>query len=144
MIANNFVAAQLDAEEDSEQPFANEQERLAMTRVLHDYKTVYETNGRIDLEKLFNHLGSIFKPEVESAEDDSLQAVMMAHAKMQPRPVHQDKGNHMGPKKRQDTRQGTHESPRLEKLMQVMYDMKAEMGALRRVLQQAGIFVESP
>jgi hypothetical protein len=32
MIANNFVTAQLDAEEDSEQPFANEQERLAMTR----------------------------------------------------------------------------------------------------------------
>ncbi len=99
MIANNFVIAQLDAEEDSEQPFANEQERLAMTRVLHDYKTAYETNGSIDLGKLFNQLGSIFKPEVESTEDDSLQAVMMAHAKTQPRPVHQDKGNYTGPKK---------------------------------------------
>ncbi len=58
MIANNFVTAQLDAEEDSdsvsEQPFANEQKRLAMTRVLLDYKTAYETNGRIDLERLFN------------------------------------------------------------------------------------------
>jgi len=53
MIANNFVIAQLDAEEDSEQPFANEQERLAMTRVLHDYKTAYETNGHIDLEKRY-------------------------------------------------------------------------------------------
>jgi hypothetical protein len=144
MIANNFVRAQLDAEEDSEQPFANEQERLAMTIVLHDYKTAYETNGRIDLEKLFNQLGSIFKPEVESTEDDLLQAAMMAHAKMQPRPVHQDKGNYMGPKKKHDTRQGTHESPRLEKLMQVMYDMKAEMGALRRALHQAGICVDAP
>jgi hypothetical protein len=28
MIVNNFVTAQLNAEEDSEQPFANEQERL--------------------------------------------------------------------------------------------------------------------
>ncbi len=49
MIANNFVTAQLDSEEDSEQPFSNEQERLALTRVLHDYKTVYETNGSIDI-----------------------------------------------------------------------------------------------
>ncbi len=144
MIANNFVIAQLDAEEDSEQPFANEQERLAMARVLHDYKIAYETNGTIDLEKLFYQLGSIFKPEVESTEDDSLQAAMMAHARMQPRPVHQDKGNHMGPKKKQDTRQGSHESPRLEKHMQVMYNMKAEMGSLRRALHVAGICVEAP
>ncbi len=28
MIANNFVTLQLNAEEDSEQPFANEEERL--------------------------------------------------------------------------------------------------------------------
>ncbi len=42
MIANNFVTAQVDAKEVSEQPFANEKERLAMTRVLHDYKTAYE------------------------------------------------------------------------------------------------------
>jgi hypothetical protein len=32
----------------------------------------------------------------------------------------------------------------MEKLMQVMYDMKAEMGALRRALQQAGICVNHP
>ncbi len=144
MIANNFVTAQLDAEKDSDQPFANEQERLAMTRVLHDYKTSYETNGHIDLEKLFYQLGSIFKPEVESTEDDSLQAAMIAHAKMQPRPAHQDKGNYTGPKKKQDTRQSTPESPQSEKLMKVMYDMKAEMGALRRALHQAGICADAP
>ncbi len=46
MTANNFVTAQLDAEEDSEQPFAYEQERLAMTRVPHDYKTTYESSMR--------------------------------------------------------------------------------------------------
>jgi hypothetical protein len=56
-----------------------------MTRVLHDYKTAYETNGCIDLEKLFNQLGSIFKPEVESPEEDSLQAAMMAQARIQPK-----------------------------------------------------------
>jgi hypothetical protein len=144
MIANNFVTEQLDAEEDSDQPFANKQERLALTRVLHEYKTAYETNGHIDLEKLFNQLGSIFKPEVESTEDDSLQAAMMAHAKMQLRPVQQDKGNYAGPKKMQDTRQSTPESPRLEKLTKVMYDMKSEMGALRRALHQAGICVDAP
>ncbi len=53
-----------------------------MTRVLHDCKTAYETSGRIDLERLLNQLGSIFKPEVESPEDDSLQAAMMAQAKL--------------------------------------------------------------
>ncbi len=143
MIANNFVTAQLDAEEDSEQPFANEQEQLAMTRVLHGYKTSYETNGLIDLERLFNQLGSIFKPVVESPEEDSLQA-MMAQARIQPKPVHQDKGIYMGPKKKQDTRQSIHESPRMEKLKQVMYDMKAKMGALRQTLQQAGICVDAP
>ncbi len=46
--------------------------------------------------------------------------------------------------KKQDTRQGTHESPRSEKLMQVMYDMKAEMGALCRALHQAGICIDVP
>ncbi len=60
MIANNFVLAQLEAEEDSEKPLANEQERLVMTRVPHDYKTAYETNSSIDLERLFNQSGSVF------------------------------------------------------------------------------------
>ncbi len=83
-------------------------------------------NGHIDLERLFNQLGSIFKPEVESPEEDSLQAAMMAQAGIQPKPVHKDEGFYTGLKKKQDTRQGTHESPRMEKLMQVMYDMKAE------------------
>jgi hypothetical protein len=86
----------------------------------------------------------MFKPSVESPEDDSLQAAMMAQARIQPKPVHQDKGNYAGPKKKQDTRQSNHESPRMEKLMQVMYDMKAEMGALRRAFQQAGICVDAP
>ncbi len=40
MIANNFVIAQLDAKQISEQPFAYEQERLTITRVLPDYKSV--------------------------------------------------------------------------------------------------------
>ena len=121
MIANNFVIVQLDAKKDSEQQFANEQERLVMTRVLHDYKTAYETNGHIDLEGLFNQLGPIiFKPEVESPEDNSLQAAMMAQARIQPKPVLQDnlKENYLGPKEEQDTRQSNHESPRMEKLMQ--------------------------
>jgi hypothetical protein len=48
--------------------------------VLHDHKTTYETNGSIDLEKLFNQLGSAFKPEVESPEDDLLQAAKIAQA----------------------------------------------------------------
>ncbi len=70
MIANNFVIVQVDADDDSEQLLANlnEQERLAMTRVLHDYKTAYETNGSIDLERLFNHLGSVFKQEVRKPQ----------------------------------------------------------------------------
>ena len=58
--------------------------------------------------------------------------------------ANEDKGNYTGPKKKQDTRQGTPESPRLEKLMKVMYNMKAEMGALRRALHQAGICVDAP
>ncbi len=82
MVADYFVIAQLDAEDDSEQPFANEQERLAMTKVLHAYKTAYGTNGSIDLEKLFNRLGTVFKPEVESPEDDSLHTAMKAQARI--------------------------------------------------------------
>ena len=69
---------------------------------------------------------------------------MMAHAKAQPRPVHQDEGNYTGPKKKQDTKQSNHEPPRMEKLIQVMYDMKAEIGALRQALHQAGICVDAP
>ncbi len=52
-----------------------------LVRVLHDFKTAYETNG---LERLLNQLGSIFKPEatVESPGDDSLQTAMMAQARI--------------------------------------------------------------
>jgi hypothetical protein len=53
----------------------------------------------LTFEKLFNQLGSIFKPEVESPEEYSLQAAMMAQARIQPKPVHEDKGNYTGPKK---------------------------------------------
>ncbi len=49
MIANTFVIAQPDAKEDSEQPFANEQERLTITRMLHDYKSAYETKAALTL-----------------------------------------------------------------------------------------------
>ena len=69
---------------------------------------------------------------------------MMAQARIQPKPVHQDKGNFTRPKTKQDTRQSNHESPQMEKLMQVLYDMKAEMGVLHRALQHAGICVDVP
>ncbi len=68
----------------------------------------------------------------------------MAQTRMQPKPAHQDQGNYTGPKKKQDTRQGNHESHRMEKHMQVMYGMKAEMGALRQALQLACICVDAP
>jgi hypothetical protein len=93
-----------------------------MTRVTHDYKIAYETNSNIYLEKLFNQLGSVFQQEVESPEDDWLQAAKMAQAQIQPKPVHQDRGNYSGSKKQQDTRPSNHESPRIDKLMHVMYN----------------------
>jgi hypothetical protein len=91
MTANNFVTLQLDAEEESGQPFASEEDRLAMARVLHDYKTAYEseyeTTGSIDLETLYNQLGTVFKPESEAPADDLLQAAMMAQVRIPQRPV---------------------------------------------------------
>ncbi len=88
MTINNCNIAQLDAEDDSEHSFANEQERLAMTltRVLYDYKAAYapETSGRVDLEKLFNQLGTVFKP-VHCG-----RIATMAQARIPPRPVKQD------------------------------------------------------
>jgi hypothetical protein len=91
-------------------------------------------------------MGTVFKPEEEFPEYYSLQAAMMAHARIQPRPVHQDtkgKGNYTWPKKKQDARPGNHESPPMDILMKIMYDMKAEMGALNRALPQAGICVDN-
>ena len=50
--------------------------------------------------------------------------------------------DHNVPKKNQDTRSPRQSSTDFSKLMQVVFDMKAEMGCMRRAMTNAGISFE--
>ncbi len=64
-------------------PFAREQERFKMLRILNDERVKYSKGKKLDLEWLLNRIGSVSKPKEEEAlEDDSLQAALTAQVQM--------------------------------------------------------------
>jgi hypothetical protein len=99
-------------------------------------------SGKIlDLELSLNQVGGIFKPKDDGQEDDiTLQAALSAQvrktnyensgAAMQERPV---------PKKNSDPRSQRPEPRERDKLYQLVLDMKAEMGSIRKAMMSAGI-----
>ena len=101
----------------------------------------------MDLGLLLNQIGDIFKPDEEATEnDESLQAALSAQVR---RSNYVNRGmaahDRNVPKKNQDTRSPKPSPTDLSKLVQVVFDMKAEMGCMRRAMTNAGIsFEKSP
>ena len=133
----------------SQAVFAREQDRLEMIRILHAARVDAGSGKDLDLELLLNQIGDIFKPDEEPKEnDESLQAALSAQVR---KSNYENRGmaahdhNHDVPKKNQDTRSPKLSSADFSKLMQVVLDMKAEMGSMPRAMTNAGIsFEKSP
>jgi hypothetical protein len=99
------------------------------------------------MEIILNIIGGIFKPEDESAGDDaSLQAALSAQVR---RTNYEHRGmatqERKPIKKNSDQRSPKQSGSDLSKLMQVVFDMKAEMGCMRKAMINAGMsFDKSP
>ena len=105
-----------------------------MIRVLHAARVEAGNGKDLDMEILLNQVGGIFKPEEEAAGDEeSLQAALSAQIR---RPTYENRGmaaqDRKGPKKNPDTRSPKQPAPDLAKLIQAVFNMKAEMGAFAR------------
>ena len=119
-----------------------------MTRVLHAVAREESDNGKdLDMEILLNHIDGIFKPEDEAAGDEtSLQAALTVQVL---RTNYENRGmatqERKAPKKNPDTGSPKQTVSDFSKLMQVVFDMKAEMGCMRKAMVNAGMsFDKSP
>ena len=119
-----------------------------MTRVLHAVARVESDNGKdLDMEILLNLIDGIFKPEDEAAGDEtSLQAALTVQVL---RTNYENRGmatqERKVPKKNSDKRSPKQSVSDFSKLMQVVFDMKAEMGCMRRAMVNSGMsFDKSP
>ena len=82
-VAINIVDAQLELTGNlSQAPFAKEQERFEMMRILNDECVEYSKWKVLDLKVLLNRIGSVFKPiEDDTPEEESLQAALSAQVR---------------------------------------------------------------
>ena len=130
--AMQFIDAQLE-KINSQAVFAREQDRLEMIRVLHAARVDSDNGKDLDMEILLNLIGGIFKPEDEAAGDDqSLQAALTAQVR---RTNYENRGmatqERKAPKKNTEQRSPKQSVSDFSTLMQVVFDMKAEMGCMR-------------
>ena len=99
------------------------------------------------MEILLNLIGRLFKPDEETAGDEeSLQAALSAQVRKH---TYENRGmsaqDRKGPKKNSDTRSLKQSVSDLAKLMQAVFNMKAETGCMRKAMVNAGIsFEKSP
>ena len=98
------------------------------------------------MEILLNLIGRLFKPDEETAGDEeSLQAALSAQVRKH---TYENRGmsaqDRKGPKKNPDTRSPKQSIPDLAKLIQAVFDMKAEMGCMRKAMINAGISKSLP
>ncbi len=144
MTAINFVNAQLDADE-SVYLQACEQDKVAFARILFAAKERYQKEGKLDLGQLFDKLVRVFHIKVTTdTQEDSLQTAMAAHMKLQPKKfmLRNDNMKKLYPQVIsgiQVEHNKTQEGKALHKKLKTIYDLKAEVGTLRKAMDQHGI-----
>ena len=141
--AIKFIDAQLE-KINSQAVFAREHERLEMIRVLHAARVEAGNGKDSDMEILLNQVGGIFKAEEEAASnEDSLQAALSANVQRQ---NYANRGmavqDRKGPKKNPDEKPPKYPASDIARLVQAVFDMKSEMGIIRRALINSGISIE--
>ena len=112
-----------------------------MIRILHAARVESGNEKSLDLELLLYQIGGIFKPDEEAPEnDESLQAALSAQVC---KTNYENRGaaahDRNVPKKNQESRSPKPESSDISKLTQVVFDLKAEMGSMRKAMTRAGI-----
>ena len=115
-----------------------------MIRVLHAARVEAGNGKDLDMEILLNQVGGIFKAEDEAAShEDSLQAALSDNVQRQ---NYANRGmavqDRKGQKKNPDEKPPKPPASDIARLVQAVFDMKAEMGCLRRAMANAGISVE--
>ena len=135
----NIVDAQLELDL-SQAPFAKEQERFEMMRILNDERVEDSKGKELDLELLLNRIGSVFKPiEDDTPEEESLQAALSWQGRKNEYRGTQGK-DRGGPKQSQNPRPCLTDS---ESDLKLILDLKAEIGVLCKAMTIHGITVES-
>jgi hypothetical protein len=111
----------------SQSPFARDQDRFEMMRILNEERIEYSKWKSLDLELLLNRIGSIFKPiEEEAPEHESLQTALTAQ-------IHKSKykgtqaKNSSGPKQVQNSRPKLVKQESDSRLTKLILDLKAEI-----------------
>ena len=144
--AINLIDAQL-GKINAQAVFARELERLEMIRVLHAVRAESGNGKILDLELLLNQIGGIFKPGEESPET-TIYYKRQCRLKFAKRIMRIGAQPHMivmGQKKNKESRSSKPESSDISKLTQVVFDLNAEMGSMRKAMTRAGIsFDKSP
>ena len=134
----NLVDAQLERDL-SQSPFARDQDRFEMIRILNDERVEYSKGNSPDLEQLLNKIGSIFKPiEEEAPEDETLQAALTAQIRKSKYKGTQAK-HRTCPKHVQNSRPERAEQESDSRLTKLILDLKAEIGILRKAMVNHGI-----
>ena len=115
-----------------------------MIRVLHAARVGAGNGKDLDMEIHLNQVGRIFKAEEEAASnEDSLQAALSPNVR---RPNYENRGmaaqDRKGPKKNPDNRSPNQSNSDISKLIQAVFDTKAEMGCMSKALSNAGIIIE--
>jgi hypothetical protein len=114
-----------------------------MIRILNEERVGYSKGKSPDLEQLLNKIGSIFKPiEEEALEDETLQAALTAQISKSKYQGTQAR-NQTGPKHVQNSRPKRAEHESDSRLTSLILDLKAEIGVLRKAIENHGISVES-
>jgi hypothetical protein len=115
-----------------------------MIRILHA-ALVESGDGKVlDLELFLNQVRGIFKPGEEGTEDYVvLQAALLAQVR---KPNYENRGAAVQvrtvPKKNSDPRNQRPEYQDSDKHIQLVLDMKAEMGSLRKAMIWSGILFD--
>ena len=121
--------------------FGRRQRCGLLQQILHAARVDSDNGTTLDMEIILNLISGIFKPEDESAGyEASLQAALSAQVR---RTNYEHRG--MAPQERKplqknpDQRTPKQSAVDFSKLMQVVFDIKAEMGCMRKAMINAGM-----
>jgi hypothetical protein len=121
---------------------------MGFTRSLHELKLEYETKGKLDLGQTFDKLTRAFRVREETIiEDDTLQAAFTAQIQPQRKfgQLRNDNVKRSSPPSRDRQSKHNEQTEKVDyaKILKVIYDLKADVGTIKKGLESKGILVDS-
>ncbi len=151
--AINEVNAQTESER--QVPFSTEQARLDMARLLSQMNREIELGNDIDLNLLLTRLGNILPPQNDPADDNFLQAALVASVSHAPQPQRRnepktrpvDLGNdksQQGKRKQNARDTDSGELSTWDRILRSPNNVKSEVGGFWKLLLDPGFTPEDP